>query len=227
MDKQGFHFFSDFSSMEKDVSSVIVESWLKGWSLSRKVPLPVGFKSGFKVDVGDEKQKSRYVFPKLNDDFKELSEAIDEPWVFLKVCASVDEVSPNIPGNWTIEPQGYLMTCFRPMDFPEMSLSQDYHLEFEEYHSTYVVKILAQNGELASTGRVALVDDFAVYDRIITESHHQRKGLGRFLMKELEKISLSKGISKKVLVATEEGKLLYQSLGWELYSLYTSVVIQA
>ena len=213
--------------MEKDVSSVIIESWLKGWSLSREVPLPVEFKSGFKVDVGDEKQKIRYVFPKLNDDFIELSDAIDEPWVFLKVCASVDEINRNIPEKWTIEPQGFLMTCFRSMDFLDVSLHQDYHLEFEHYHSTFVVKIVTQSGELASTGRVALIDDFAVYDRIVTESHHQRKGLGTFLMKELEKISLSKGISKKVLVATEEGKLLYQSLGWELYSLYTSIVIPA
>lgn len=213
--------------MEKDVSSVIIESWLKGWSLSREVPLPVEFKSGFKVDVGDEKQKIRYVFPKLNDDFIELSDSIDEPWVFLKVCASVDEINRNIPEKWTIEPQGFLMTCFRSMDFLDVSLQQDYHLEFEHYHSTFVVKIVTQSGELASTGRVALIDDFAVYDRIVTESHHQRKGLGTFLMKELEKISLSKGISKKVLVATEEGKLLYQSLGWELYSLYTSIVIPA
>ena len=211
--------------MEKDVSSVIVERWLRGWSLSREVPLPVKFKSGFKVDVGDEKQKIRYVFPKLNDDFIALSDAIDEPWVFLKVCASVDEISRNVPKKWTIEPQGFLMTCFRSMDFPDRNLHQDYHLEFEHYHSTFVVKIVAKNGELASTGRVAIIDDFAVYDRISTESRHQRKGLGTFLMKELEKISLSKGISKKVLVATEEGKLLYQSLGWELYSLYTSIVI--
>lgn len=44
-------------------------------------------------------------------------------------------------------------------------------------------------------------------------------------MKELEKIALSKGVSKNFLVATEQGKSLYESLGWELYSLYTSIVI--
>jgi hypothetical protein len=44
-------------------------------------------------------------------------------------------------------------------------------------------------------------------------------------MKELEKIALSKGISKNFLVATEEGKPLYESLGWKLYCLYTSIVI--
>jgi hypothetical protein len=44
-------------------------------------------------------------------------------------------------------------------------------------------------------------------------------------MKQLEQIALSKEVSQNFLVATEEGKSLYESLGWELYSLYTSIVI--
>jgi hypothetical protein len=75
--------------MEKCISPEIIEKWLTAWSLSRELPLPVTFKSGFKVDVGDEKQKTRYVFPELNDDFIQLSKIIDEPFIFLKVCASL------------------------------------------------------------------------------------------------------------------------------------------
>jgi hypothetical protein len=41
--------------MEKCISPEIIEKWLTAWSLSRELPLPVTFKSGFKVDVGDEK----------------------------------------------------------------------------------------------------------------------------------------------------------------------------
>jgi len=44
-------------------------------------------------------------------------------------------------------------------------------------------------------------------------------------MHKLEKIALAKGIKQNVLVATEEGKGLYTSLGWDLFSLYTSIVI--
>jgi len=45
------------------------------------------------------------------------------------------------------------------------------------------------------------------------------------LMRELENIALAKGVSKNFLIATEEGKFLYESLGWEVYSLYTSIVM--
>ena len=209
----------------KQYRRVLVENWVTAWSLSRELPAPVNFKSGFKVDVGDEHQKSRYVFPTLNDELIRLSESIDEPWIFLKVCASTDDLKGKISKKWTIQPQGFMMTCFRPMLSQGLVLQDGYKFEFEHNQSTFVLKIVAQNGELASTGRIVLFNDLAVYDRISTEVNHRRKGLARILMKELEKIALSKGISKNLLVATQEGKLLYESLGWEVYSLYTSIVI--
>ncbi|AZA83914.1 N-acetyltransferase [Chryseobacterium lactis] len=203
----------------------IVENWLKGWCLSREVSLPVHYKSGFFVFVGDEKQKERYVFPEPNEDFFHLANSIDEPWVYLKVSTSPDQFIENIPEKWELQPQGYLMTCFHPMIFPEISLAEGYHLEFSEYNTTFVVRIVAENGEQASIGRVSLIDDVAVYDRIVTEIDHQRKGLASFLLKELEKIALSKGFSNNLLVATEEGRLLYETLGWKVYCLHSSIVI--
>lgn len=98
-------------------------------------------------------------------------------------------------------------------------------MEFENYNSTFVIRILTENNEVASEGRVVIIDDLAIYDRIITNSNHKRKGLASFLMKELENIALSKGVFKNFLVATQEGKSLYESLGWELYCFYTSIVI--
>lgn len=213
--------------MKNHISPDVIEKWLKAWSLSRELPLPVPHKSGFRIDVGDERQKTRYVFPELNADFIELSKQIDEPWIFLKACATPEEIRRNVLEKWIIQPQGYMMSCFHPMDIACDSLPEEYRLELENYNSTFVVKIHTQKGELASIGRVVLVDDMAVYDRIMTDNNHRRKGLARFLIKELEKITLSKRISKNFLVATEEGRLLYESLGWELYCLYTSIVIPA
>ncbi|KMQ64930.1 GNAT family acetyltransferase [Chryseobacterium angstadtii] len=208
-----------------NVSNDLVEKWLKGWSLSRKLPLPVKYKSGFKVEVGEEQQKTRYVFSTITHDFIELSKQINEPWIYLKVCASSHEVRKQIPEKWIIQPPGYMMCCFGPMKNPEINLCEGYWLEYEKYHSTTVCKIIAENGEQASTGRIVLVDGVAVYDRIITEEKHRRKGLASFLMQELEKTASAQGISNSFLVATEQGKALYESKGWKLYSPYTSIVI--
>lgn len=211
--------------MGHPISKDIIARWLTAWSLSRELSLPVKYKSGFKVDVGFENQKSRYVFTELNEDFIQLSKEIDEAWVFLKVCASTKEIEDKVSDKWKIQPQGYMMCCFHKMDILSTQLDKEYKLEFENYNSTVVVRIVTKNGELASEGRVIIVDDLAVYDRIKTENNHKRKGLATFLMKELENIALSKGVFKNFLVATEEGKSLYETLGWELYCLYTSAVL--
>ena len=211
--------------MGDSLSLEILEKWLSAWSISRELPLPTKFKSGYKVDVGYEKQKVRYVFAEPNNDFIQLSETISENWIFLKVCASPAEIKNKIPEKWVIQPQGYMMSCASPMNIPGKSLPDGYKLVFDSYKSTSVVNVVANDGELAATGRVVIVGDLAVYDRISTAENHQRKGLATFLIKELEQIAISKNVNQNFLVATELGKVLYQSLGWNICSLYTSVVI--
>lgn len=211
--------------MADKVSSDIIEKWLRAWALSRELPLPIKFKSGYKVDVGYEKQKDRYVFAELNDDFIQLTKTINKPWVFLKVCAPPEDVINRIDEKWVIQPQGYLMSCASPMNIPKISLPDGYILESENYNSTTLIKIVTKGRALASTGRVIIVDDIAVYDRILTEENYRRKGLATYLVAELEQIARSKNVYKNLLVATEQGKILYQSLGWKVHSFYTSVVI--
>ncbi|SEM82045.1 Acetyltransferase (GNAT) family protein [Chryseobacterium taichungense] len=211
--------------MDGQVSSDLIEKWLKAWSLSRQLPLPVHYKSGLMVDVREEKQSKRYVFPTCNDDFFELAQTINEPWIFLKVCASFEEFKDKIPERWVLQPQGYMMYCSSPMEFADKNLPDKYRFEYKQYESTFLVNIM-ENNVVASSGRIVFVDDLAVYDRIFTEKDHRRKGLASFLMKELEKIALSKGFFNNFLVATEQGKKLYELLGWKLYSLYTSIVIE-
>lgn len=212
-------------NIQKSRFNTILEKWLKAWTLSRELPLPIKYKSGYMINVGYENQKKRYIFTEPNDDYIQLSKSIDEPSIYLKVCASSDKLKGILSKKWTIEPQGYMMSCFKIMNFPDHNLSDDYKLEFDTYNSTFVVRIVTKKGELASIGRVVLVDDFAIYDRISTEKNHRRKGLGTVLMKELEKIALANNAPNNFLVATEEGKSLYLSLGWEIYSLYSSAVI--
>lgn len=211
--------------MNGGISPDIIKKWLTAWSLSRQLPLPIPYKSGLTVDVGYEKQKRRYVFPECNGDFFALAETINEPWVFLKVCASSDEFKNKIPERWIVQPQGYMMYCNSLMKFTDKDLPGEYRFEYQQYDSTFVVSIMSNN-EVASSGRIVFVDDLAVYDRILTEKKYRRKGLASLLMEELQKIALSEGFSMNFLVATEEGKKLYESLGWKLYSVYTSIVIE-
>ena len=84
---------------------------------------------------------------------------------------------------------------------------------------------MTKHGEMASIARIVIVDDLAVYDRISTEENHKRKGLATYMIAALEQIAIVKGVYKNLLIATEQGRFLYESLGWKVISKYTSVVI--
>ncbi|WP_306567153.1 hypothetical protein [Flavobacterium lindanitolerans] len=62
--------------MKNQISPDILKKWLTAWSLSRELPLPIAFKSGFKVEADDVKQKEKYLFPEHND-FIELSNTVN------------------------------------------------------------------------------------------------------------------------------------------------------
>ncbi|MDB5202764.1 MAG: family N-acetyltransferase [Ferruginibacter sp.] len=209
------------------ISVKLMEQWLKAWSLSRKLPAPARFKSGFRVDVGYDNQRARYVFPELNDDFLQLAETIKEPWIYLKVCAPREAVINVISNEWEVEPQRYMMTSGDPMKSRDTVLNQAYKLEYETTDASFIVRIHTGNGDLAAIGHLVIIENLAVYDRISTEPAHRRKGLGSFVMKELERIAVSNGIFNNFLAATEEGKRLYESLGWKVHCLYTSAVIRS
>lgn len=74
----------------------IIEKGLNAWELSCELSLPAKFLFGYKVAVGYEKPKTYYVFAEFNENFVHLSEAIHENWIFLKVCASAEEVQSSI-----------------------------------------------------------------------------------------------------------------------------------
>jgi len=203
----------------------IVEKWLRGWSLSRGLPLPAKSDSGFRVDVGWPEQKTRYVFPGFTNEFIDLANTITEPRVFLKVCAPPGVIKNRIPSRWVIQPPGFMMTCFKTMSSPKSALPDGYVLEVRNEAPVSLAKVLTTNGDIAAIGRLVFVDDFVIYDRIETDMLHRRKGLATMIMKTLEDIAISSGKTNAVLVATEAGKALYETLGWTLYTPYTSVVI--
>ena len=86
------------------------------------------------------------------------------------------------------------------------------------------VVITAPDGSPASHGYAAETAGAFVYDRIVTEEAHRRRGLGRALMAALRDTRRDPG-SREVLTATPMGRALYESIGWRVYAPYTTAVI--
>lgn len=203
----------------------IVKIWAEGWALTRQVAPPVFENGGYRIEVGLENQKRRHVFASNSDWVRQHAEAISEPAVFLKICAPAELVQPNLPARWQIQSPGFMMLLAAPMQGEAIPLLDGYSYDHQVYDGVTIVNILDGEGEVAASGRIAFPGELAVYDRISTHENHRRKGLGRSIMKRLETLSHDKGIERAALVATPDGRALYEPLGWRLHSLYTTAVI--
>ncbi|GGW55632.1 hypothetical protein GCM10010503_35900 [Streptomyces lucensis JCM 4490] len=76
------------------------------------------------------------------------------------------------------------------------------------------VSLRGPTGEVAARGAVAVVGADAIADRIETDAAHRRRGLGRAVMSTLAETAVSQGARTGLLIASEEGRRLYSSLGW-------------
>ena len=203
-------------------------TWIHGWAAARSLAPPVPHGEGFHISVGAPRQASRYVFPHPSSTLRDCGAEIQAPWVFLKTRALPEELRALLPERWRIEPLHWMMTCDdRP--FPgHRALPPGYLLQVDDDTARTAcghVSVLAPDGELAACGHLVLGERMAIYDRIVTEPAHQRRGLGRAVMQSLKTLAQAHGRHGGVLVATDEGRALYETLGWQLESPWAGAVI--
>lgn len=74
---------------------------------------------------------------------------------------------------------------------------------------------ITQADKPAAKGDICIDDSIAIFDRISTEENMRRQGLGSLVMRSLGVDALGKGAEKGWLIASPQGELLYERLGWE------------
>jgi ribosomal protein S18 acetylase RimI-like enzyme len=202
----------------------IVEAWVRGWALAREAPPPVAAYGGYRVDVGLPDQQARYVFPSASKGVSEAAAAIDAPHILLKICTSPDEAQKRLTAGWVIQSLGFMMDC-SSLDPGQGKLSGGYRMRVSEERGAVRVQIVAaHDGRLAACGTLVFVDGYAIFDRVSTHIDHRRRGLGRAVMERLSRSAGEQRASHGLLVATADGRALYEALGWRLHSLYTTAI---
>jgi len=206
----------------------IFTAWSRGWAITREVAPPVPHADGLCIEVGMPRQLRRYVFPQASQALRTLGETVTEPWVFLKACATSDELRALLPPHWQVQDEHYLMTCDDRPFAGNGALAPGYSLQVDDAAAATRrahVAVHAPDGALAASGHLALDERFAIYDRIVTEPAHQRRGLGRAVMHALQALARAHGRHANVLVATTQGRALYEMLGWRLHAPWATAVI--
>ncbi|MFZ5706447.1 MAG: GNAT family N-acetyltransferase [Pseudomonadota bacterium] len=207
---------------KRRVDPLLLSAWLSARSIVRELPLPVPEYGGFRVDTNSDAEVARWVFPKIGSGLEELARSINEPRYFLKLCGSADELQAALPIGWELHAPSYFMQASgKPIG---RHLTEGYRIETKRVGRVSEALIFSEMGALAASGYAAETQEVFIYDRIVTEPQHRRKGLGHAIMTTLRACKQHPS-SPELLVATEEGRALYSTLGWETISPYSTASI--
>jgi len=152
-----------------------------------------------------------------------LGRTIDMPRHLLKLCGTAGELRAALPDYWRIHSPAYFMSAAGTDT--ERPLPTGYVMDVDRDGAVVVVRIYA-GGELAASGYAAETEDAFIYDRIETAPAHRRKGLGSGIMSTLRRAKRNRK-TRELLVATEEGRALYATLGWRTISSYSTASVRA
>ncbi|WP_423606584.1 GNAT family N-acetyltransferase [Sphingomonas sp. MS122] len=205
------------------MSPTLLFGWLAARSAARGLPAPVADHGGFRVDTAGEIEICRWAFTQVGDGLSALGRTLDAPGYFLKLCGNGEDLLAALPSRWRLKEPGYFMRgpAFSP---PPVALPAGYALQLQRDARVTRVAILAPDGQLAASGSVAEAADVFIYDRIITDPGHRRKGLGRAVMAALRDAKADSAVPE-LLVATDEGRALYATLGWTVLSPFATAEV--
>lgn len=203
-----------------------LESWIRAWlaarSAARGLPAPFDDAGAYRVDVHAPDEVRRWVFPRVGPAVTALARRLAQPRHFIKACAAPEQLLDALPSAWRIAPPGYFM--LGPGGAPQALPVPGYRCERHTGAGLSHVRILTEAGEPAASGHAAETAGVFIYDRIVTEPAHQRRGLGRLLMHELGACRREPR-APELLVATAAGRALYEALGWTVLSPFSTAFL--
>ncbi|MGY0231382.1 GNAT family N-acetyltransferase [Longispora urticae] len=203
----------------------VLRHWAQGLAAVRRNSVPVETTWGLRIDEVRPKTRSRCLV--FRDDLEAARGAAKEataPHGVVIVVAAEDAVAALLGPAWTRTPPEPLMTT--TLRRVAWSVPAGYELSTTIDAGVIHVRVQSE-GEVAAAGYTAVVDGVAVVDRVATDPAHQRRGLGTAVMNALTVAAMDQGAVTAVLHGTDEGRALYEGLGWHVRSRITSFTREA
>ncbi|TJZ49518.1 GNAT family N-acetyltransferase [Streptomyces piniterrae] len=197
----------------------LVRTWAVGWAVSRHRPRPAQLPWGHYIEVGKPDQVGRHVLPDATESsVREAAASVTVPHTWLKAPVAPGTVERWLPRGWVVDraETGHLMAV--DLRATDPVAPDGYTASVESGDGVVHVRVHDAAGEFAAEGQMALVGEATVVDRVVTEEAHRRRGLGDFVMRTLADRAVAEGASLGVLGATDEGRALYETLGWKAHA---------
>ncbi|MEW1972910.1 GNAT family N-acetyltransferase [Streptomyces achromogenes] len=194
-----------------------VRAWVEGWAVSRGAAQPTPRAWGFTVEVGRPHEVARHVVTAADEaTVRTLAEDTTACGIPLKVFVPAPTLKAWLPPGWALLDGHAALMAARPgaVEAPPR-LPDGYRLHRWDRAGVTRAVVRAADGSFAARGQIAVTGPAAVVDQVETHPAHQRRGLGRVVMGTLAEAATRQGARAAVLAATEEGRTLYEAVGWQ------------
>lgn len=204
--------------MHDELSESLVRTWVDGWALTRGYEA-VHEGGAHTVGSRDGHGDSETILFRWSEDelHRAASTAAGNARHLLTLISDVGAAAPAlepIVGLELISDQERLMVTDMALQDVEAPIAPDSCTIARETFDRWTLLTAIQAGGVVARGRMAVVDECAVLDRIYTASTHRRQGLGTFITRALLAIGHEHDVDTGLLVATGRGVDLYEHLGW-------------
>lgn len=208
----------------------LLERWQRGWSLARGVALPRRQNGGLVVEVGWPDQLRRYLFVDAGAALQACALRSGAAPVQLKATVAPSQLHAALeavaPGRWRLDAARTLMDCPRPQR--RVAPAAGYRALITKEHGARVLRLFADGAATtqaeAASGRLVIDGRTAIFDRIETALAHRRRGLASAVMGLLDELAQAHGVEERLLVASDDGRALYQQLGWQVLAPYSTAL---
>jgi GNAT superfamily N-acetyltransferase len=199
--------------------------WAFGYCAAREYarPTPATLASALWLDVGKADQAGRFILGNASGEVVAAAfAAVEAPHIYVDIAAPRAAILPHIPPRWQLRDAMWLMA--NGFEIAPTRPTPDFKIEIDESDNRFEVVARHADESLAARGVIGIHGSTAVYDQIVTEPQFGRRGLGSAIMAELGRLAADCGVTDCLLVATADGKALYERLGWKLRGDIVSVI---
>ncbi|GAA2480391.1 GNAT family N-acetyltransferase [Winogradskya humida] len=197
----------------------LITSWQRGWGAARELPPATNVGGGLRVH---SRQTSREVdyYALDTDSLRNLAKLVSDEdattWLHIPTTAPEAALATlESAGKVLLNRREWLMTTDL-QDHPRGTVTAPYQLkELAEGDAVVRAEVWHAAGDQAARGTLGLSGPDAVPDKVLTWPSHRRRGLGRAVMGTLAQAAIARGAERGLLIASDEGRHLYESLGWK------------
>ena len=209
-------------TMVEDITGLL-EVWVAGWAGCRgyRTSTEGRFPAALRADTSGEWEF--FASEPTDDEFAALAaKTAEAPARVLTILtndiARYSQLAVRHGLNVTSDSQTMMIVDMETQDSEDPWLSDDdLTVSTREQNGVHYAEVRSGDS-VAASGRVFVVGETAVFDKIITEPAFQRRGLGSFIMRALAAQAFEHDVQEGLLLASADGHKLYSHLGWTTVS---------